>query len=80
MQYLKNLFLREINFCSPLVIQGLVFNLSLYSVSFFEGECLSRILLMESKKFWKEVLTLLSSSFTFAANLLQNSQESTLGK
>ena len=60
MKSLNNLFLIETDFFSAVVNQGLVLNLSLYLLSFFNGECLSRILLMESKMFWKDVLVLLS--------------------
>ena len=63
MKSLNNLFLIETDFFSAVVNQGLVLNLSLYLLSFFNGECLSRILLMESKMFWKDVLVLLSWSF-----------------
>ena len=49
MKSLNSLFLIDIDFCSAMVIQELVLNLSLYLLSFFNGACLSRILLMESK-------------------------------
>ena len=56
MKPLNNLFLIELDFCSAVVILGLVLNLVLYLLSFFNGACLSRIPFMESKKFWKDVL------------------------
>ena len=56
MKFLNNLFLIEIDFGKAVVIQGLVLNLSLYLVSFFNGAYFPMILLMKLKKFWKDVL------------------------
>ena len=63
MKSLNNLFLIEIDFGKVVVIQGLVLNLSLYLLSFFNGACFPLILLMKLKKFWKDVLVSLFLSF-----------------
>ena len=76
MKPVNNLFLIEIDFCSVVINKGLVLNLSLYLLSFFNWAWLSRILLMESKKFQERYIY--SEVSKYGANLLQNSQEWTL--
>ena len=44
------------DFCNAGVIQGLVPNFSLDLVIISNGACLSRIVFMQSKKFWNDSL------------------------
>ena len=55
----KNFIFNKNGFCNAGIIQGLVLNLSIYLVIFVNGTCSSRILFMESKRFWNDAMLML---------------------